>query len=109
MAAVLAPVGYPLIFGSAWEKAGEIAILMSLPACISLISSPTDRTCLIVGAWWYPITWHALRAVTASLLVFAAKAHDWSFDTFVIGLALQLTVCYLVDLLAEFYFSKMKK
>ena len=109
MAAVLAPVGYPLIFGSDWEKAGEIAILMSLPACISLISSPTDRTCLIIGAWWYPITWHAFRAVTASLLVFAAKAYDWPFDTFVIGLALQLTACYLVDLLAEFYFSKMKK
>lgn len=109
MAAVLAPVAYPLIFGSAWEKAGEIAILMSLPACISLISSPTDRTCLIVGAWWYPITWHAFRALSASLLVFAAKELDWSFDTFVIGLALQLTASYLVDLLAEFYFSKRKR
>jgi teichuronic acid exporter len=107
--AVLAPFAYPLIFGSVWEKAGEIAIWMCLPACISLISSPTDRTCLIVGAWWYPITWHAFRATTASLLIYAAKVHDWHFDAFVIGLAMQLTSSYMVDLLAEYHFSKRRK
>lgn len=109
LAAILAPAAYPIVFGSAWVQAGEIAIWMSLPACISLISSPTDRTCLIVGAWWYPITWHAFRAVTASLLIYMAKANGWSFEIFVIALAIQLTSSYLIDLLAEYYFSKRRK
>lgn len=106
LAALLAPTAYPIVFGSAWIQAGEIAIWMSLPACISLISSPTDRTCLIVGAWWYPITWHAFRALSASLLIYLAQAYEWSFQIFVIALAVQLTSSYLVDLLAEFNFSK---
>ncbi len=107
--AILAPLAYPIVFGSNWINAGEIAIWMSLPACVSLISAPTDRTCLIVGAWWYPMSWHAFRALTATLVVYLAQKNHWSFDEFIVALALQLTISYLIDLVAEFYFARTKK
>jgi teichuronic acid exporter len=109
LVATLSPVAYPIVFGAEWAKAGEIAVWMSLPACASLISSPTDRTCLIVGAWWYPISWHSFRALSATLVVYLAQKNNWNFDQFVVALALQLTISYMIDLAAEFIFAGIKR
>jgi O-antigen/teichoic acid export membrane protein len=103
-----APIAYPAVFGAPWTLAGEVAIWMTLPAYISLISSPTDRTFLIVGSWKYPILWHFFRALATSVLVYLALLKNWSFEEFIIGLACQLAISYAVDIVFECYFSTKK-
>lgn len=103
--ALVAPFAYPLVFGRAWADAGYYASLMAVSAFFSFVSSPLDRTCLIVGAWWYPAIWHFLRALTTVLIAFLAWFYNWQFNHFLVMLVMQICFTYLVDFLAEWRFS----
>ena len=106
LAAVLSPFIYPLVFGAIWRQAGEFAVWMSIAAFCSFVSSPLDRTCLIVGAWWYPMFWHAFRALSAVAVVWAAWTWDWPVTWFVPALVIQMCLAYVLDFMMEFLFSK---
>jgi O-antigen/teichoic acid export membrane protein len=53
--AIISPWMYPLIFGNNWTNAGHYASVLAVSVFFSFVSAPLDRTCLIVGAWWYCI------------------------------------------------------
>jgi teichuronic acid exporter len=96
---------YPLVFGPAWIDAGRYASVLSISAFFSFITSPLDRACLVVGAWAYIPLWHAARVLTAGLVAWLAWRHNWSVETFVVALVLQMSSLYLVDYWAEYRFA----
>jgi teichuronic acid exporter len=99
------PWAYPFFFGSKWYPAGEYAMLLSLAACLSFITSPLDRTCLIVNAWWYAPIWHSTRALATILVAFLASYYTWSFDSYLIAMTIQTCALYLVDGLSSRFFA----
>ncbi len=105
MLAILAPVVYPLIFGSNWAEAGEFARLVAVSGFFSFISSPLDRACLVVGAWWYMPSWHMARAVTTGLVVSVTSHYGLNVMDFVSLLVAQMTILYIVDYWAEWRFA----
>ena len=96
---------YPVIFGNAWYGAGNYAALLSVAAFCSFISSPMDRTCLVVGAWRYPVVWHFSRATTTVFVAVLAHLLHWSFELFLIGLIFQMSLHYLADMVASYIFA----
>ena len=103
----IAEWAYPYFFGSQWRVAGQFAVLLLPAAFFSLISSPLDRGCLVVGAWHYVLGWHTLRAASTALVAWGAIKLDWSISQFLIGLSAQMSFCYLLDLLAGWHFSRL--
>ena len=70
------------------------------------MSSPLDRTCIIVGAWIYPIAWHAFRALSTLLIICLAFFQNWSINIFIPALVAQMSIAYIIDILMEKYFSR---
>ena len=104
--AVLSPYAYPFLFGEAWRLAGEIAPIISIAAFFSFISSPMDRTCLILGIWWYPIFWHTLRVSSTALVIFLTWRLNLSFNIALAILVCLQCVLYIIDYMSEWRFSK---
>jgi hypothetical protein len=65
-----------------------------------------DRTCLVVGAWWYQPVWHTSRLVTTGLVAWISLAMALSGDGFVKLLVVQQSVLYLVDYWSQWRFSR---
>ncbi len=107
LVALLSPLLYPLVFGDKWAAAGHYAALMSVGAFFSFVSAPMDRSSLIVGRWRYLIYWHAARASTTLLLLLGAHLALLTFDIFLMLLVAQMSILYLVDLVAERCYSKI--
>ncbi len=107
--ALLSPWAYPFFFGSRWEAAGQYAILLSAAACLSFITSPLDRTCLVVNAWWYAPLWHGSRSVLTIILTMLASYFRWLFEYYLVVMVIQMGVMYLVDGLASCYFAMQKR
>jgi len=107
--AALAPWFYPFIFGEKWESAGNIAQTLSISACASFISTPLERTCLIVGIWWYPPMWHLLRAVTTFGIVAIAYLNRLDLILFIVALGIQALLIYSLDIYANRKFSNLSK
>lgn len=106
--ALLSPWAYGAIFGSAWVPAGNVAQWMAIPAACAFISTPMERACLITGRWRYQIAWHSARAITTVLMVSLAWYGGWTFNTFIMALAMQMSALYLFDLGMEYRFSKLR-
>jgi O-antigen/teichoic acid export membrane protein len=106
IAALLSKVAYPFVFGSEWDMAGEFATWLSVAACASLVSSPMDRTCLIVGAASYSIVWSVYRVVSTLVLIWVASVMQLSPSNFVIAYAGQLCIQYGIDLWMGHRFSQ---
>lgn len=97
---VLAGWLYPLVFGAQWSNAGAYATILVPAAFFSFLTSPLDRGSLVVGAWKYVLGWHMFRAATTGVLALVAEQAGWPLERFLLGLSIQMSVCYLIDLYA---------
>ncbi len=103
--ALVAPWAYPLVFGDAWQDAGQYAVLFSISAFFSFATVPLGRACLVVGVWWYLPSWHAGRMVSTALVVWLAWLGNWKIELFLIALVIQMSIMYLIDYWAEWRFA----
>jgi O-antigen/teichoic acid export membrane protein len=100
--AFIAPWAYPFVFGAEWETAGEMAQWLCIAAAVGFISTPLDRSSLVVGAWWYLSAWHTLCALMTGLTLLASEIYDLPIKTCIMLLALQKTVTYFIDWVASY-------
>lgn len=103
--ALVAPWLYPFAFGPRWTVAGEIAPIIALSALLAFVSTPLDRSCVVVGALRYIRLWHIARLTTTVLVLAIAVRMDWNLTQFVIAITVQMSALYLVDLVAERRFA----
>lgn len=103
--AIISPWVYPLLFGVLWTDAGRYAALMTIAAFFSFVTSPLDRGCLIVGAWWYVLFWNIGRALTTLFVACLASIYEWDIYIFLVALVLQMTLMYIIDYWANRCFS----
>lgn len=103
--ALLAPLIYPVLFGAGWESAGELARWLCIAAVVGFLSTPLDRTSLILGAWWYLSVWHTSRAVLTAVCLFTSAVYALPLETCILLLSLQNALAYGVDWMASWVFS----
>jgi len=94
---VLAGRLYPLVFGAKWSSAGAYATMLVPAAFFSFLTSPLDRGSLVVGAWKYVLAWHMFRTFSTGALVLMAENLEWTIERFLMGLSIQMSICYLID------------
>ncbi len=102
---ITAPLAYPLVFGMNWTQAGHIAQFLSIAAVASFISTPLDKTSLIVRAWWYLSLWHIMRAIGVFIALWIAEYRGLSFHQCVLMLSFVTLIGYLVDWIVSYVFS----
>jgi len=103
--ALISPLVYPLVFGAEWVSAGELARWLCIAALAGFLSTPMDKTSIIVGAWWYLSAWHALRAALTAACLIGATIYNLPMQTFILLLALQNALAYGIDWAASFAFA----
>jgi teichuronic acid exporter len=103
--ALVSSWAYPLIFGKIWTDAGRYATIMTVSALFSFVSSPLDRSSLVVDAWWYLPIWHLLRVITILCVTCVTWLNRLEFDVFLILLVMQMSLMYAIDFWAEWRFS----
>jgi hypothetical protein len=96
---------HPLIFGQAWTNTEYYATIIAVNACLSFITSPLGRACLVVNVWWYMPIWHNARTMSTGLVAWLAWVNGWSFEVFLLMLVVQMSTLYLIDYCAEWRFS----
>ncbi len=106
LVALVSSVAYPFVFGARWGLAGEFATLMAIAAFASFVSSPMDRTCLIVGAGLYSILWSAYRAASTVFVVWLASTLNFTPLGFIVALVLQMCIAFGIDLWMSYRFSQ---
>jgi teichuronic acid exporter len=104
--ALLSEVAYPFVFGGHWHLAGEFAKWMAIAAFVTFVSSPMDRTCLIVGAASYSILWSVYRLLSTLVLVWLAAVLGFSPLSFVIAFVAQMCLALGIDLWMSYRFSQ---
>lgn len=104
--ALLSPWVFPILFGAQWKDAGNYASLFSIAAAASFISSPLDRTCLIVNVWQYPFIWNTIRMIGGIVTGLLCIFYDMSFATYIKIHVFQLTVLYFADMYVNWQFAK---
>jgi teichuronic acid exporter len=109
VAAVVSIWLYPLVFGEVWVDAGKYASILSISAFFSFLSTPLDRGCLVVDAWLYIPAWHAARTASTAAVVWLASLNHWGVSTFVIALAIQMSLLFLIDYRAEYLFARRRR
>ena len=97
---------YPLVFGQKWAEAGSVASIVVISSAFSFISTPFDRSNLIVNAWYYAPLWHSLRLVITFLLIRYSTTQSLPFYEFLWLFVIQASFLYLIDLIASIYFSR---
>lgn len=108
MVSVFSPIAYPFIFGGQWELSGEFARYLSIAALFSFVSSPLDRTRLIVGAWRYSLVWSAFRVVSTLIVIWIGLRLLLPVLSFIYVLTIQMCLVYMIDLLMGFWFSRLR-
>lgn len=106
--ALLSPWLYPFLLGDKWLETGMYARIMALGGFFSFISTPMDRSCVVVGALWYPPTWQTLRLLAVIIVIAVAWVTNCSIYSFLQILVSQASLMYIIDLFMEFSFSKQK-
>ena len=104
--ALLAPFAYPIVFGSAWANAGDMARSLCIAALAGFLSTPLDRTSIIVNAWWYLSAWHALRAGLTAACLISSTVYHLPLQTFILLLSLQNAFTYSIDWVASYAFAR---
>jgi O-antigen/teichoic acid export membrane protein len=104
--ALLSEVAYPLVFGEQWRLAGEFGTWMATAAFVSFVSSPMDRTCLIVGAAYYSILWSAFRVLSTVVVVWLASELGLPLSSFIILFVGQMCLALCIDLWMSYRFSQ---
>lgn len=106
LVALLSRVAYPFVFGDQWDVAGGFATWMAAAAFVSFVSTPMERTCLIVGAGSYLILWSVCRLVSIVIVVWVAVALEFSPSSFVMAFAVQMSMALATDLWMSHRFSQ---
>lgn len=104
--AVFSPFAYPAIFGASWGGAGDMAPWLCFAACCGFLSSPVDKTSIVVNAWWYLTAWHMARAATTALVIYFCYKVQSSLIEFVSFIACQMALAYIADWCASYKFAK---
>ena len=107
--ALIAPFLYPVIFGTDWGGAGEMARILCIAAAVGFITTPLDRTSIVVHAWWYLICWHSLRALSTCFVLFGVAHFGVGLQGCVAALSIQVALLYLADYLASYRFAQRGK
>lgn len=102
---VFGPDIYGLVFGAVWSEAGHVASYYSIAAALSFLTTPFDRSGLIVNAWWYGPAWHCLRLLSTIVVIVTSWSFEFSFWGFLLVLTAQMSVMYIIDGVASFIFS----
>lgn len=106
--AILSPWAYPLIFGDQWHTAGEYASLMAIAAGMAFMTSPLDRTSLVVQAWWYQIAWNLARLLTVFSAIWISEKFGLDDRQYLSTLIFQMSSLYLIDWFASRQFAQPK-
>lgn len=108
-AAVVAPVVFPIIFGSAWKDAGMFVLPLSIFVLSQFVVSSTDRLDLYGYNDW-SLAWNIGRTLMvlcgfylASLFNFSPITTIWIFS---IIMTFMYAVCYLLNIKAITLFMK---
>jgi O-antigen/teichoic acid export membrane protein len=104
----ISPWVYPFLFGTLWVDAGRYASVMAISAFFSFATSPLDRGCLVVDAWWYVLGWHIGRALTTGLVALLAWIYCWDVFLFIIALVLQMSLMYVIDYWVNWRFASLQ-
>lgn len=104
--ALLSELAYPLVFGEQWHLAGEFGVWMAGAAFVSFVSSPMDRSCLVVGAGGYLMLLSAYRAASTIAVVWLAAVFDFSPSSFIVAFVAQMCVALGIDLWMSCRFSQ---
>jgi O-antigen/teichoic acid export membrane protein len=105
LVAAIAPFAYPFVFGADWTVAGEMARWLCIAAAAGFISTPFDRTSIVVNAWWYLMCWHSIRAIATCFVLLGVTHFDVGLQGCVAALSIQVTLIYLADYLASYWFA----
>lgn len=105
--ALLSPWVFPILFGAEWKDAGTYASVFSIAAAASFVSSPLDRTCLIVNVWQYPFIWNTIRMIGGIVSGLLCIYFQMSFSTFLNIYIFQVSVLYLIDLYINWRFANI--
>lgn len=104
--ALLSEFAYAYVFGDRWYLAGKFAALMAVAAFGSFVSSPMDRTCLIVGAASYSMLWSIYRVVSSVAVIWLAWELAFTPQSFIAALVVQMCVAYGLDFWMGYRFSQ---
>lgn len=104
--ALIAPSAYPIVFGAEWASAGELARWLCIAAVAGFLSTPFDRTSLIVDAWWYLSVWHALRAGLTAICLITSAVYNLPLQTLILLLSLHNAFAYGIDWAASYAFAR---
>ncbi len=99
---------YPIVFGEDWAVAGQIAIPFALAAFFQFISTPLDRTSIVVNVTKYLPIWHFFRAWTTILVFYVSIKENLSIIDFCTVLSIQISILYLIDIIFGYIFSHKK-
>jgi O-antigen/teichoic acid export membrane protein len=96
---------YPFLFGSSWKLAGEIAQTLAPASALAFASTPLDKTSSIVGVWKYMPGWHVVRLFTVCAVILVADKLNWTMLDYCAWLAIQSSVMYAIDFIAQGVFA----
>jgi O-antigen/teichoic acid export membrane protein len=97
---------FKVILGPNWSGVGIYATILALPAALSTISSPFDKTPILLKTKAYPILWSAFRILSTAIVFQAAAKFNLTDVQCVQLLAVQMTVTYTSDLINSFHSSR---
>jgi O-antigen/teichoic acid export membrane protein len=106
VAIMIMPWLFPIFFGDTWGPAGFYCAILAFSAFFSFITTPMDRACLIVGAWWYAPLWHAARTATTVVVAWVTLIFQWPINSFLTCLVFQQIVLYLIDYWVQWHFAR---
>lgn len=93
--AVFAPIVFPRVFGSEWQRAGIYVQITAVMFLVQFVVSPLSQTLNVIGRQDLQLGWDISRLVAMVTLFWAARAGGWS-DLLTLGtFALMMTVMYL--------------
>lgn len=103
--ALISPLAYPFVFGAGWDVAGEMARWLCIAAAAGFISTPLDRTSIVVNVWWYLMCWHSIRALATCFVLLGVAHFDVGLQGCVAALSIQMALIYLADYFASYWFA----
>jgi len=107
--ALVAPAAYPIVFGSEWAQAGELAQIMTLAAAVGFVSTAVDKASLVVHAWWYLTVWHLFRSAMLILVILLAREWGLDFKSFTVAVTAVSAAAYAIDLCFSCVFSRKRR
>jgi len=97
---------YPLVLGGQWREAGSYAQIFSVAAFFSFISTPLDRTSLILRKNAYLPIMHFVRMLCSISVVAVAVFSNANFLTYLILMTIQMSALYFADMMCGYFFVR---